>query len=126
MPEIDHFTSLTFEEVCQQFFWQSGLSGKLPFVPTNIGKWWNANEEVDIVVLEETNAILVECKWTSKPVGVDILADLERKAELFRSELEKRQIHFALCSRSGFTSQMVKVSKHRPELMLLNLSEIMG
>jgi AAA+ ATPase superfamily predicted ATPase len=126
MPEIDHFTSLTFEEVCQQFFWQSGLSGKLPFVPTNIGKWWNANEEVDIVVLEETNAILVECKWTSKPVGVDILADLERKAELLRPELEKHQIRFALCSRSGFTPQMINVSKHRPELMLLNLSEIMG
>jgi AAA+ ATPase superfamily predicted ATPase len=126
MPEIDHFASLTFEEVCQQFFWQSGLSGKLSFVPTNIGKWWNANEEIDIVVLGEANTILVECKWTSKPVGVDILADLERKAELVRPELGNRQIHFALCSRSGFTSQMIKVSKHREDLMLLNLSEILG
>ena len=35
--EIDHFASLTFEEVCQQFFWQAGLSGKLPFIPTNVG-----------------------------------------------------------------------------------------
>ena len=126
MPEIDHFASLTFEEVCQQFFWQSGLSRKLSFVPTHIGKWWNANEEIDIVVLGEANAILVECKWTSKPIGVDILADLERKAELVRPELENRQIHFALCSRSGFTSQIIEVSKHRQDLMVSNLSEILG
>jgi len=127
MPEIDHFTSLTFEEVSQQFFWQSGLSGKLPFVPTNIGNWWNTNEEIDLVVLGESDAALVECKWTSKPVGVDILADLERKAELVRPELEKRQIHFALCSRSGFTSQLIKDAKqrHASRVMLLNLSEIM-
>ena len=74
-PEMDHFASLTFEEVCQQYFWQSGLAGKMPFTPTNIGNWWNANEEIDLAVLGEKDAILVECKWTSKPVGIDILAE---------------------------------------------------
>jgi uncharacterized protein len=65
MPEIDHFSSLVFEEICQQYFWQSGLAGKLPIVPTNIGKWWSANEEVNLVVLVKAKAILVECKWTA-------------------------------------------------------------
>jgi len=37
LPEIDHFTSLAFEEVCQQFLWQEALSGNLSFLPTNIG-----------------------------------------------------------------------------------------
>jgi AAA+ ATPase superfamily predicted ATPase len=95
VSEIDHFASLTFEEVCQQFFCQSGLSGKLPFVPTNIGNWWNANEEIDLAVLGEKDAILVECKWTSKPVGIDILAELERKEKIVRPELGDRRIHFA-------------------------------
>lgn len=126
LPEIDHFASLTFEEVCQQFFWQSGLSGKLPFVPTNIGSWWNANEEVDLVILGEKDAILVECKWTSKPVGVDILAELERKSDLVRPELENRQIRFALCSRSGFTSQLIKDVEQRADVMLLDLPDIVA
>jgi len=126
IPEIDHFSSLTFEEVCQQFFWQAGLSGELPFVPISIGNWWNANEEVDLVVLGENDAILVECKWTSKPVGIDILAELERKAQLVKPELEDRQIRFALCSRSGFTSQLVEDTKRRQHLTLLNLPEIVG
>ena len=124
MPEINHFTSLTFEEVCQQVFWQSGLSGKLPFVPINIGRWWNNNEEIDLIVLGESDAILVECKWTKKPVGVDIQADLEGKAGLVRTKLENHRIRFALCSRSGFTPQLVEDAKQRDDVMLLNLSEI--
>ena len=122
-PEIDHFSSLTFEEVCQQFFWQTGLSGKLPFIPTKIGNWWNANEEVDLVVMGEGQAILVECKSTSKPVGIDILAELERKAKIIQPELENRQIHFALCSRSSFTTQLVERAKQRQD-MLLDLASI--
>jgi len=124
IPEIDHFSSLPFEEVCQQFFWQAGFSGKLPFVPTNIGNWWNANEEVDLVVLGENDAILVECKWTSKPVGVDILAELERKSDLVRPELANRQIRLALCSRSGFTPQLMKDVEQRTDIMLLDLPDI--
>ena len=27
-------------------------------------------------------ALLVECKWTSRPVGVDVVRNLERKAVL--------------------------------------------
>ena len=71
------------------------------FVPTNIGNWWNANEEIDFAVLGEKDAILVECKWNNKPVGIDFLAELEKKGQIARPELEDRRIHFALCSRSG-------------------------
>jgi len=126
VPEIDQFTSLAFEKVCQQFFWQAGLSGKLPFIPVNIGNWWNANEEIDLIVLGEEDAILVECKWTSKPVGIDILAELERKATLVKPELRNHPIHFALCSRSGFTPQLLEDAKRRHDVALFDLPEIVG
>lgn len=126
LPEIDHFTSLTFEEVCHQFFWQTGLSGKLPFIPTNIGNWWKANEEIDLIVIGENDAILVECKWTSKPMGVDILAELERKAQLVKPELENRQIQYALCSRSGFTSQLADQIRSRQDVAIFALPEILS
>lgn len=126
LPEIDHFVSLTFEEVCQQFFWQSGLSGKLSFIPTNIGNWWNAHEEIDLVVLGDWDAILVECKWARKLVGIDILAELERKALLVKAVLEDRRICFALCSRSGFTSHLIEDANRRQDLTLFSLPEIEG
>lgn len=128
LPEIDHFTSLAFEEVCQQFLWRLGLSKRLPFIPINIGRWWNANEEVDLVVLGEEDAILVECKWTNKAVGIDILADLERKSNLMKPELGSRQVHFGMCSRSGFTPRLVQEAKQRqdPRVVLWDLKEIAG
>ncbi|MHB8088725.1 MAG: ATP-binding protein, partial [Anaerolineaceae bacterium] len=110
LPEIDHFSSLAFEEICQQYFWQNGLSGKLSFLPENIGRWWSANEEIDLVVVGERDAILVECKWSSQPVGTNILADLEGKASVVQPELGDRKIQFALCSRSGFTPQLIESS----------------
>lgn len=126
MPEIDHFTSLTFEEVCKQFFWQAGLSRKLPVLPARIGTWWNANEEIDLIVQGARDAILVECKWASKPVGTDILAELERKVPFVKPELEKHQISFALCSRSGFTPQLIEEAKRRQDVALFDLPEIVG
>ncbi len=126
IPEIDHFTSLTFEEVCRQSFWRAGISGKLPFVPTQVGNWWNANEEVDVVVLGETDAVLAECKWTSRPIGVDILAELERKSIRVRPELENRQIRLALCARSGFTPQLMEAVAARTDVMLFDLTDIIG
>ena len=126
LPQLDLFTGLAFEEICQQFLWSAGLSSKLPFTPLNIGNWWNANEEIDLVALGETDAILVECKWTSKPIGSDILANLERKASLIRPELENRKVCFALCSRSGFTDQLIRDSQERREVLLFDLPIIMG
>ncbi len=126
MPEIDHFTSLTFEEICQQFFWQLGLTGRLPFAPVNIGNWWNASEEIDLIVLGEKEAILVECKWAGKPVWVDILANLMQKAQSVLPELQNYQIHFALCARSGFTPQLMADAKNRHDVMLFDLPDIVG
>jgi uncharacterized protein len=125
-PELDHFTSLTFEEVCMQYFWQVGISGKLPFIPTHIGRWWDANEEIDLIVQGEKDAIMVECKWTSKPVGIDILAVLERKTDLVKPDLGNRQIRYALCSRSGFTPQLMDAVNQRQDIQLLGLSDIIG
>jgi len=126
LPQLDLFTGLAFEEVCRQFFWFSGLSGNLPFAPLNIGNWWNADEEIDLVVLGEADAMLVECKWASKQVGVDILANLERKADLVQSELAGWQIHYGLCSCSGFTSQLLEDVQFRQDVALYDLAAIVG
>lgn len=126
LPEIDHYTSLAFEETCQQYFWHAGLSKKLGFTPVYIGRWWQANEEIDLVILGAKDAILVECKWSRQAVGTNILADLERKTAIIQPELGGRKIQYALCSRSGFTKQLVEDIDKRIDVQLLELAEIMG
>jgi AAA+ ATPase superfamily predicted ATPase len=126
LPQIDLFTGLAFEEVCRQFLWSSGLSGNLHFAPVKIGNWWKANEEIDLIVLGEMDAMLVECKWTSKPVGRDILANLERKTGLVRPELGGKRIQFGLCSRSGFTAQLIQDMHQRKDVALFDLPAMIG
>ena len=125
LPQLDLFTGMAFEEVCQQFLWFIGLSGNLPFVPLNIGNWWNANEEIDLVALGENDVMVVECKWSNKPVGIDILASLERKAVPIQPELAGHKFHYGLCSRSGFTSQLLESAQLRQNVFLFDLAAIM-
>jgi AAA+ ATPase superfamily predicted ATPase len=75
-----------------------GLSDKLPFLPTQIGRWWRASEEIDLIALGEYQAILVECKWTNKPVGLDVLRNLEHKLPYVQPDLEKRKVAYAICA----------------------------
>jgi hypothetical protein len=91
----------------------------------NIGNWWNASEEIDLVVLGESDALLVECKWANKPLGIDILANLERKTKVIEPELDGRQIHYALCSRSGFTEQLTQDTQKRTDVTLFDLTAIL-
>jgi uncharacterized protein len=125
-PELDHFASFVFEQVCQQYFWQIGLQGNLPFEPRQIGGWWKANREVDLVLLGETKMMLVECKWSSRPVGIDILHELEAKAGEVLREAGKQKAAFALCSRSGFTDQLLDLARERKDVHLYDWKDMVN
>lgn len=124
LPELDHFTSLAFEEICKQYFLQQALLEKLSFSPIAMGRWWNDKEEIDLMVMNDMEAMLVECKWSNQPVGTNILTALEKKAASAKKDLGDRKIQFALCSRSGFTDQMMEVSKERQDVCLVDLKRI--
>jgi AAA+ ATPase superfamily predicted ATPase len=123
-PRLESFTGPIFEEICRQYLWRLGLKGALPFLPLRIGGWWRANEEVDAVAMGEEVALLVECKWSTRPVGVDILRNLERKAGLVARELDARRLVYGLCARSGFTPQVKKEAARRDDLLLFDLARI--
>jgi AAA+ ATPase superfamily predicted ATPase len=125
-PDIDQFTGPVFENVCQQFLWRAGQNSQLPLILKQIGGWWRANEEIDLIALDDDTALLTECKWTSRPVGIDVLADLERKAKLILPELAKRRIRYALCARSGFTEQLKQIAVDLMDVYLFDLPEIMA
>jgi uncharacterized protein len=107
-PEMDHFAAGIFEQVCQQYFWRAGLKGNLPFMPKQIGGWWQANQEVDLVLLGDKQIMLVECKWSSRPVGTDILETLESRSSAVLAEAGEKEVLYAICSRSGFTEVLPK------------------
>jgi AAA+ ATPase superfamily predicted ATPase len=79
---------------------------------SDIGRWWQKNEEIDLVALDEENETiwLGECKWSINPVGEDIYRNLQRKTRLVVWGKESRRERFILFSRSGFTDGMRKLA----------------
>ncbi len=125
-PLLDQFTGSVFEEICQQFLWRLGMTGKLPFIPLQVGGWWQANEEIDLIAIGQEATLMVECKWTTRPVGLDILRELERKAAVARGESAPDRVWFGLCARSGFTPQVEQEAQIRNDLLLFQLPQIVA
>lgn len=80
---------------------------------SRIGRWWEGNEEIDLIALNEnTSQILFgEVKWSNHPIGTNIYEDLKAKAQKVNWGRKSRREYFALFSRSGFTSDMKKLAK---------------
>lgn len=111
-PGFDQFMGYAFEDASQEYLARLAQGGQLSFLPERIGRWWLADEEIDVVAINHTDrALLVgECKWTSRPVGVNILADLQRKTQRLMGDGEWSQVAYALFARSGFTPALQEVA----------------
>ncbi|MFH1076883.1 MAG: ATP-binding protein [Pseudomonadota bacterium] len=108
-PRLEIFTSQTFEAVCRSYV-KKGFLDVLKF--NQVGRWWTKDAEIDIVGLnEDDNSILFgEVKWSVNKVGIDILADLKRKAALLDWGKKGRKECFALFSRGGFTEKLMQTA----------------
>lgn len=126
LPQIDHFAGPAFEEICRQYFGQARLSGKLAFLPTRIGRWWDAHEEIDLIVIGKDEAIFVECKWSNRAVESHVLTDLEREATGGQRKLGKKRVRFAFCSHAGYSAQLTVSLAERSDVLLLDPPKIPG
>ncbi|MDD3092113.1 MAG: DUF234 domain-containing protein, partial [Methanoregulaceae archaeon] len=70
---------------------------------SRIGRWWQGEEEIDLVGLDESTgrALFVECTWTSltptKARG--IMSDLQRKSRSVRWREDDRNERFCVIAR---------------------------
>jgi AAA+ ATPase superfamily predicted ATPase len=108
--ELNQYLSMAYEKVAKEVIWNH-METFFPFTYT--GKWWDKNEEIDLVAVNpEINSILFgEVKWSNKPVGINIYAALIEKAKKVKWGNENRSQHFCLFSKSGFTEAMIKQAR---------------
>ncbi|MFN3981327.1 MAG: ATP-binding protein [Caldilinea sp.] len=120
LPTFDAFVGRAFEEAAQEHITRLARGGHLPFIPEHIGRWWSSDEEIDIVAISDTDrAMLVgECKWTARPVGVNILVDLQRKAQAMQQEVDQYQVTFALFARNGFSPELKTIAAEQGILLV--------
>jgi len=116
--QLDPFTGPAFEAVCREYIWRLHRKGELSFTPRVVGSWWDRQEEIDLVAVGDEDILVGECKWTTRSVGTNILDDLKRKAHPLIRRGNWTHTHYALFSRSGFTSALEARAKDKDVLLV--------
>jgi len=117
--------STVFEELCRTWVQVRGARGELPFRPTEVGSYWDRQTQVDVVAVSaaEKALLLGEARYTSRPVGSDVLAELGDKAA--RLTPPGWRAHLALFARSGFTADL-RERAEREGVFLVDLEQVVA
>jgi len=85
-----------------------------------VDRWWNRCDEIDVVGFADDGGLLVgEAKWSSRPVGVNVMEALRAKVDRSGLAASARDVTVALFSRSGFTPALRTASRGRSDLLLV-------
>lgn len=117
---VDGHTAYVYEDVCLEEIQEMNKNHSWPFVFDKAGRWWNNSEEIDLVAFESagTNIIFGECKYTEKPMDVDVFYKLLEKKQAVKWNNQNRREWFVLFSINGFTDGLKALANEREDLML--------
>lgn len=127
-PDYSTYMGLVFEKVCKEFLLSSNIRSKLPFIFTNISRWWGNDPqnkrqaEIDLVANDRNDYLFCECKWKNTPVDMSILRSLQYKAGLILGR--KNKIYFALFSKSGFTDEIKNEAVRENNILLFDVNDL--
>ncbi|MCD8378843.1 MAG: ATP-binding protein [Lachnospiraceae bacterium] len=117
---VRNHIAFVYEDVCRQRMWKLNGEGVWPFYFSRLGRYWDADNEIDIVALDPDgdNIILGECKYWQEPVSVGVLKELEKKAAAVLWRRDNRKEWYVLFGLSGFTEELEKEAALRDNLVL--------
>ena len=95
-----------------------GDSEGLPFVPESVGRIWNKSAEIDVAAIDRgtSNVLVGECRWTGRKMGEGDLDRLVAKSDAL-PRIKGYKMHYALFSKSGFTSSLIRRAKKERVLL---------
>ena len=108
--KLNTFIGHRFEGVCKSYLKDLFYNGKMPFFAENLGRWWGNNpvlkkqEEIDILAIDDENALFCECKYTSEKFDEKQLKDLEDSSLCINREKK----YFMIFSKNGISRGVEK------------------
>lgn len=124
LPHLDQFIGQAFDKICVEILQYLAAGEKSTLNYDKAGRWWGVNEETDLIAMKgDTPVFAAECKWSRKPIGIDILIGLRRKLFLLVAENQKGGVRLGLFSRSGFTREVEELGK-KGEVELVDIRKI--
>lgn len=103
-PTLNDFCAAPFENMCRSWMLKTNVAGELPIRAAEVGRWWSASGEIDVLALDKGNkrALAGECKFKNSSVDVKTFESLRGKAALLKTDVER----FYLFSKSGFSDRL--------------------
>ncbi len=120
--DLDAFAAPTYEQICREAVSRGLLDEGDAVRWQRAGRWWSRTAEVDLVALAESGreVLLGEVKWSSRPLGTNILKHLEEASQAVDVPSTVRRRHFALFSRAGFTDALRREAATRGDVHLIH------
>lgn len=125
-PNWDRFVGGVWEELARQHVYRLAADRVLPFWPEEVGAWWSAQAQVDIVGVHRgrRSVLLGEARWRREPMSNADLAALRDRAQVWLDHERGWDVWFALYSRAGFTDDLrVQAGSH---VLLLTPGDVVG
>lgn len=118
---VDNHIAYVYEDVCRERMWDLNAEEAWGFHFSKIGRYWDGNTEIDIAAIdpEGKNLILGECKYWHEPVGINVLVNLEKKADNVSWEKTNRNVWYVLFSAAGFTEELKALAAERSDVLLV-------
>ncbi len=102
--------ALVYEEIALEILLKN-QEKIFPF--ERVGKWWEKEENIDIVGLnEEKKAIIFgEVKWSDRLMDIDVYYHLKEKSKFVDWQKGKRRERFIFFNKTGFTKRFLELAK---------------
>lgn len=115
-PTFAEYVGQALERAAREYVAARAQAGSLPFLPERVGRWWSPQGEIEVVAVnDQTGEMLAgECKWASRPVGVNVFDALVRKSAVLAKIGGWTERSYMLFSKSGFTDAMLERAAGAP------------
>ena len=107
---LDYIGAHTWEELGREWVLRAGAAGQLSFLADQVGSAWTKTAQVDVVGINrmEKTLILGECKWSPRPMGIEVLTDLAGKAASIVPAQGMWRVLFVGLARGGWQPEAIR------------------
>lgn len=109
--DLHVYAGQIYEKVCTQYLLKK--LAKEDFVVTRYGRWWDKNNEIDIVILDKPGqkTVFGDCKYRSRKTGVKNLKTFIARTKMVPWYNSSRKEKLYFFSKGGFTDKAEKFCK---------------
>lgn len=116
-----NYVSFVYEDICREKIWDMAVENRWDFEISKVGRYWDKEMELDIVALDQSgkNAVIGECKYSQAEKGLNVLHELQAKAQKLAKKCDITHTQLIIFSNGGFSQGLRDEAARNPDLLLV-------